>query len=215
MAGRSMGSAILARRRPAKRWQFWRYGPCEAALELARGVDLMVHETTLEQAMAEKPIAAVIRRASRQRRWPAMPASVCLSLPILVRAMTRKAVCACWRSVGTCFPDAAGRRLYGVQPELAGLEGIKQRNEAKNASPSHNGLAGLQGQRYPPRPRRLHQRSCQLHNANQRRGHTPSTRTSSAEISTTIPPALYCQFDGASRFSLSGALRYRLTATRR
>jgi hypothetical protein len=61
----------------------------------------MVHETTLEQAMAEKPIAAVIRRASRQRRWPAMPASACLSLPILVRAMTPKAVCACWRSVGT------------------------------------------------------------------------------------------------------------------
>lgn len=28
--------------------------PCEAALELARGVDVMVHETTLEQAMAKK-----------------------------------------------------------------------------------------------------------------------------------------------------------------
>ena len=28
--------------------------PCAAALELARGVDVMVHETTLEQAMAEK-----------------------------------------------------------------------------------------------------------------------------------------------------------------
>ena len=30
-------------------------------------------------------------------------------------------------------------------------------------------------------------------------GHTPSTSTNSAEISTTIPPALYCQFEGASR----------------
>lgn len=28
--------------------------PCAAALELARGVDVMIHETTLEQAMAEK-----------------------------------------------------------------------------------------------------------------------------------------------------------------
>ena len=46
-------------------------------------------------------------------------------------------------------------------------------------------------------------------------GHTPSTSTNSAEISTTIPPALYCQFDGASRPGCSGACRYRLTATRR
>ncbi len=36
-------------------------------------------------------------------------------------------------------------------------------------------------------------------------GHTPSTSTNSAEISTTIPPALYCQFDGASRPGCSGA----------
>ncbi len=34
-------------------------------------------------------------------------------------------------------------------------------------------------------------------------GHTPSTSTNSAEINTTIPPALYCQLDGASRFGCS------------
>ncbi|XXD08818.1 ribonuclease Z [Klebsiella sp. R445] len=49
------GSQYLGPATPGKKLAiFGDTAPCDAALELARGVDLMVHETTLEQAMAEK-----------------------------------------------------------------------------------------------------------------------------------------------------------------
>jgi ribonuclease Z len=49
------GSRYLGPATPGKTLAiFGDTAPCEAALELARGVDVMVHETTLEQAMAEK-----------------------------------------------------------------------------------------------------------------------------------------------------------------
>nr|WP_258176470.1 hypothetical protein [Enterobacter hormaechei] len=38
----------------AKNWLFWGYAPCPSALRLAGGVDVMVHEATLEAAMEEK-----------------------------------------------------------------------------------------------------------------------------------------------------------------
>lgn len=49
------GSQYLGPATPGKKLAiFGDTAPCDTALELARGVDLMVHETTLEQAMAEK-----------------------------------------------------------------------------------------------------------------------------------------------------------------
>ncbi len=54
--GRTLnGSDYLAAATPGKKLAiFGDTAPCPAALELARGVDVMVHETTLEHAMAEK-----------------------------------------------------------------------------------------------------------------------------------------------------------------
>ncbi|WP_434583762.1 ribonuclease Z [Klebsiella sp. R390] len=49
------GSQYLGPATPGKKLAiFGDTAPCDAALDLARDVDLMVHETTLEQAMAEK-----------------------------------------------------------------------------------------------------------------------------------------------------------------
>ena len=49
------GSRYLGPATPGKKLAiFGDTAPCPAALELARGVDVMVHEVTLEQAMAEK-----------------------------------------------------------------------------------------------------------------------------------------------------------------
>ncbi len=49
------GSRYLGPATPGKRWPSSAIAaPCPQALEMARGADVMVHETTLEQAMAEK-----------------------------------------------------------------------------------------------------------------------------------------------------------------
>ncbi|VFT76655.1 ribonuclease Z [Klebsiella aerogenes] len=55
MAGSSTAAAIWGQRPRVKTLAiFGDTAPCPQALEMARGADVMVHETTLEQAMAEK-----------------------------------------------------------------------------------------------------------------------------------------------------------------
>ena len=48
-------------------------GPCASAIELARGVDVMVHETTLDASMEEKPTVAGTAQPDKPHSWRWMP----------------------------------------------------------------------------------------------------------------------------------------------
>lgn len=79
--------------------------PCPAALELARGVDVMVHEVTLEQAMAEKRTAAGIRPASKPPRWRT---TLAFWYPLSPRILVRYDAEGCQRLLAECqeiFPS--------------------------------------------------------------------------------------------------------------
>jgi ribonuclease Z len=75
------GRHYLGPATPGKTLAILAIRPLREALELARGVDLMVHETTLEQAMAEKANSRG-HSSSQQAAALAMPASGCLSPPL-------------------------------------------------------------------------------------------------------------------------------------
>ncbi|MFQ9622595.1 MAG: ribonuclease Z [Enterobacteriaceae bacterium] len=79
--------------------------PCETALELARGVDLMVHETTLEQAMAEK---ANSRGHSSSQQAAALARDAGVSMFIATHFSLRYDAEGCLRLLAECreiFPS--------------------------------------------------------------------------------------------------------------
>lgn len=73
--------------------------PCETALELARGVDLMVHETTLEQAMAEK---ANSRGHSSSQQAAALARDAGVSMFIATHFSSRYDAEGCLRLLAEC-----------------------------------------------------------------------------------------------------------------
>ena len=73
--------------------------PCAAALELARGVDLMVHETTLEQAMAEK---ANSRGHSSSQQAAALARDAGVGTLIATHFSSRYDLAGCQRLLSEC-----------------------------------------------------------------------------------------------------------------
>ncbi len=157
----------------------------------------MVHETTLEQAMAEK---ANSRGHSSSQQTAALAKEAGVGTLIATHFSSRYDAEGCLKMLAEC------REIFAIRYWRKTLWSTRWRKSGhKNRHPggfllySADYISGVA--------------SCTMLISGC--GQIPSTSTSRAEISTTIPPALYCQFDGASRFSCSGALRYRLTATRR
>ena len=145
---------------------------------MARGADVMVHETTLEQAMAEK---ANSRGHSSSQQTAALAKEAGVGTLIATHFSSRYDAEGCLKMLAECreiFRQyAIGGRLYGLQ------DGVKSGHK-KTAIPAV----------FLSVTRRLHQRRRQLHDASRSGcGQIPSTSTSRAEISTTIPPALYCR----------------------
>lgn len=90
--------------------------PCAAALELARGVDVMIHETTLEQAMAEKANA---RGHSSSQQAAALARDAGVGTFIATHFSSRYDLQGCQRLLAECreiFPQTLLAEDFMVYP---------------------------------------------------------------------------------------------------
>jgi ribonuclease Z len=90
--------------------------PCAAALELAQGVDVMIHETTLEQAMAEKANA---RGHSSSQQAAALARDAGVGTFIATHFSSRYDLQGCQRLLAECreiFPQTLLAEDFMVYP---------------------------------------------------------------------------------------------------
>ena len=90
--------------------------PCAATLELARGVDVMIHETTLEQAMAEKANA---RGHSSSQQAAALARDAGVGIFIATHFSSRYDLQGCQRLLAECreiFPQTLLAEDFMVYP---------------------------------------------------------------------------------------------------
>ena len=106
------GQDYLAAPQPGKKLViFGDTAPCPAALTLAQGVDVMVHEATLETAMEEK---ANSRGHSSTRQAALLARDAAVGRLIITHVSSRydaRGAKACWQSVGRCSRNVSWPKI--------------------------------------------------------------------------------------------------------